>query len=115
MAAEHGHTVVRIPPNHCQYNAVELIWAQVKGHAARNNTSPPFTATKMLDLLIKVCESVTPENCASVVEKTKNLIMSDWDRDVAFDNITIRELVINVTKNSSDDDSSSDGEESDDV
>ncbi|CAH4033034.1 unnamed protein product [Pieris brassicae] len=46
MAAEHGHTVVRIPPYHCQYNAVELIWVQVKGHAARNNTSPPFTATK---------------------------------------------------------------------
>ncbi|CAH4027691.1 unnamed protein product [Pieris brassicae] len=40
MAAEHGHTVVRIPPYHCQYNAVELIWAQVKRHAARNNTSP---------------------------------------------------------------------------
>lgn len=31
MAQEQGHTVIRLPPYHCQYNAIELIWAQVKG------------------------------------------------------------------------------------
>ncbi|GBP32387.1 hypothetical protein EVAR_81194_1 [Eumeta japonica] len=40
MAAEHRHTVLRILPYHCQYNAIELIWAQVKGYTARNNTTP---------------------------------------------------------------------------
>lgn len=31
MAKEKGHQVLRIPPYHCQYNAIELIWAQIKG------------------------------------------------------------------------------------
>ncbi|XP_045107564.1 uncharacterized protein LOC123502506 [Portunus trituberculatus] len=30
-ASEHGHKVVRLPPYHCNYNPIELIWAQVKG------------------------------------------------------------------------------------
>lgn len=31
LAHEHGHTIIRTPSYHCQYNAIELIWAQVKG------------------------------------------------------------------------------------
>lgn len=31
IAKEMGHTVIRLPPYHCHYNAIELIWAQVKG------------------------------------------------------------------------------------
>lgn len=31
MAKEKGHQVLRLPPYHCQYNAIELIWAQIKG------------------------------------------------------------------------------------
>ncbi|CAK1603272.1 unnamed protein product [Parnassius mnemosyne] len=31
MAKEAGHNLVRLPPYHCQYNAIELIWAQIKG------------------------------------------------------------------------------------
>uniref|UniRef100_A0A2H1V8X8 SFRICE_020684 n=1 Tax=Spodoptera frugiperda TaxID=7108 RepID=A0A2H1V8X8_SPOFR len=30
MAKEKGHQVLRLPPYHCQYNAIELIWAQKK-------------------------------------------------------------------------------------
>lgn len=107
MAAEYGHIVLRIPPYHCQYNAIELIWAQVKGHAARSNTSPPFTANKMLQLLKNACTHVTTENWASVVERTKKVIMSDWDRDIAFDNLCTQELIINITEDSSSDQSRS--------
>ncbi|CAK1582038.1 unnamed protein product [Parnassius mnemosyne] len=31
LAKGHGHKTIRTPPNHCQYNAIEMIWAQVKG------------------------------------------------------------------------------------
>ena len=34
IAQEKGHRVVRLPPYHCQYNPIELIWAQVKGYVA---------------------------------------------------------------------------------
>ncbi|XP_045493402.1 uncharacterized protein LOC123692673 [Colias croceus] len=95
-----------IPPYHCQYNAIELIWAQVKGHAARSNTSPPFTANKMLALLKDACTHVTAENWARVVERTKRIILSDWDRDIAFDNICTQDLILHITEDSSSDESS---------
>ena len=34
LAFEMGHEVVRLPPYHCQYNPIELIWAQIKGEVA---------------------------------------------------------------------------------
>jgi transposase len=35
VALKMGHEVVRLPPYHCQYNPIELIWAQVKGEVAK--------------------------------------------------------------------------------
>jgi transposase len=34
---ERGHQVIRLPPYHCQYNPIELIWAQVKREVADRN------------------------------------------------------------------------------
>lgn len=44
IAQEAGHGVVRLPPYHCQYNPIELIWGQVKSYIAKKNT------LKMTDL-----------------------------------------------------------------
>ena len=37
IAEANGHHVLRTPVRHCELNPIELIWAQVKGHVARNN------------------------------------------------------------------------------
>ncbi|CAK1594710.1 unnamed protein product [Parnassius mnemosyne] len=31
ITEQHGHTVLRLPPYHCHYNAIERIWAYFKG------------------------------------------------------------------------------------
>ncbi|XP_060869615.1 uncharacterized protein LOC132944338 [Metopolophium dirhodum] len=33
LSLEMGHEVIRLPPYHCQYNPIELIWAQCVRHA----------------------------------------------------------------------------------
>uniref|UniRef100_A0A2S2Q7H4 Tc1-like transposase DDE domain-containing protein n=1 Tax=Sipha flava TaxID=143950 RepID=A0A2S2Q7H4_9HEMI len=35
IACSMGHEVIRLPPYHCQYNPIELIWAQVKSEVAK--------------------------------------------------------------------------------
>lgn len=35
IAAKAGHTVLRLPPYHCELNPIELILAQIKGTVAR--------------------------------------------------------------------------------
>jgi hypothetical protein len=39
IANLHGHKVLRSPVRHCELNPRELIWAQVKGFVAKNNTT----------------------------------------------------------------------------
>ncbi|XP_045510352.1 uncharacterized protein LOC123705560 [Colias croceus] len=104
LALEHGHEVIRLPPYHCQYNAIELIWAQIKGHAARNNTESPFSTAKMMTLLETACAEITKEDWKKVVEKTKKIILHDFERDVRIDNVIENELIISLRANSSDED-----------
>ena len=39
IANLHGHAVIRTPVRHCELNPIELIWVQVKGFVAKNNTT----------------------------------------------------------------------------
>ncbi|CAB3249991.1 unnamed protein product [Arctia plantaginis] len=39
LALESGHEVIRLPPYHCQYNPIELVWAQAKNEVASKNTT----------------------------------------------------------------------------
>ncbi|XP_076284705.1 uncharacterized protein LOC143211130 [Lasioglossum baleicum] len=38
-AKEHGHTVVRLPPYHCELNPIEFAWAHVKNSTRGQNTT----------------------------------------------------------------------------
>ncbi|CAK1582081.1 unnamed protein product [Parnassius mnemosyne] len=84
-----------------------MIWVQVKGHVARHNTTPPFTANKMF-LLNNACEHVTPNDWKKVVNKTRRIFTEDWQRDVRFDYLCDQELIINLEDCSSDSDSDDD-------
>jgi plasmid maintenance system antidote protein VapI len=39
LLAEHGHSVLRLPPYHPDLNPIELIWVSVKEYVARKNVS----------------------------------------------------------------------------
>lgn len=109
LALEYGHRVLRTPPYHCQYNAIELIWAQIKGYAARHNTSPPFT-TKKMTLLKEACGEVIRDDWAKVVEKTKNLIVEHFDRDLRIDSVIDNNIIIIHVGEGDDEDTTSSSE-----
>lgn len=35
LAKDAGHTILRLPPYHCEFNPIELAWAMVKGYVKR--------------------------------------------------------------------------------
>jgi hypothetical protein len=61
-----GHEVVRLPPYHCQYNPIELIWAQVKGRVAEKNST--FKIADVETIVHKEIDAVTPEDWANCGE-----------------------------------------------
>ncbi len=77
LAKEHGHDVIRLPPYHCDLNAIELIWSQVKGYVARHNKT--FTIKDTQKLLDEALATVSAEDwnnaiklLMAAVTKTRN-------------------------------------------
>ncbi|CAK1602159.1 unnamed protein product [Parnassius mnemosyne] len=48
LAKKYGVEVLRLSPYHYELNPIELIWTDVKGHVARNNTTFKFEKVKAL-------------------------------------------------------------------
>ncbi|XP_063218615.1 uncharacterized protein LOC134528879 [Bacillus rossius redtenbacheri] len=90
-----GHRVIRLPPYHPVYNAIELIWAHVKGLIARRNTLPPFSQAKVLKLLQEAVHEITPDKWRKAVEHTQQTILHDWEQEGARD-IAIEAIIVNL-------------------
>ena len=58
LALEHGFDVLRLPPYHCTFNPIELIWAAIKGEVARRNTT-----SRLNDVLILAKEALANHKC----------------------------------------------------
>lgn len=61
-------TVLRLPPYHCELNAIEMGWSVVKNHVKKNNTS--FKINDVKQLLIDGIKKVTPDMWANFVSHT---------------------------------------------
>jgi len=59
LAKKNNKIVLRLPPYHCELNAIELAWASVKHHVRMNNKT--FKLPEIRTLFIEGVERVTPE------------------------------------------------------
>lgn len=98
IAAEAGHTVVRLPAYHCQYNPIKLILAQVKSYLAKKST---FKMTELKLLVKEAMNNVTPQNWAETVKHGEWLQETDARQDIAVDSF-LDSFVINITESSDD-------------
>jgi len=63
LLAEHGHSVLRLPPYHPDLNPIELIWASVKEYVARKNVS--FRLDDAMKLAEEKLSLITKEEWSS--------------------------------------------------
>lgn len=103
LAAEMGHEVIRLPPYHCQYNPIELIWAQIKREVADKNST--FKIRDVRKLLEDAIKHVTIEDWQKCVAHAERLQEEDFVKEGLRDE-RIQSIVINLREDS--DDSSSD-------
>lgn len=105
LAALYGVTVLRLPPYHCELNPIELVWAQVKGYVARNNTT--FKLVDLKRLLHEGLREVTPQKWADCITHTIKVEDEMFKLSHLIDNVCDR-FIINITEtdSESDDDSS---------
>lgn len=100
LANERGHEVIRLPPYHCQYNPIELIWAQVKGEVAANNNT--FKIADVESLLHKAIDNVTQEDWVKCVRHAEELQNTDLQKAIIRDQAP---FIINLQDDTEDEDS----------
>ena len=98
IAREKGHRIVRLPPYHCQYNPIELIWAQVKGYVAERNATFKIADTERL--VHEAIDSISTSAWANCVKHAEKLQEEDYFREVATDQ-ALEPFIINLNESSS--------------
>ena len=109
IAEENGHTVLRLPPYHCELNPIEMVWAQVKHHIKMNNTTSKVK--DMSELIKHGYSNVTMQNWKNYIQHVKDIESNMWIADNIQDDI--EEFVIHVTQSSSSSDIEIDTDTSD--
>ncbi|KAL4083905.1 hypothetical protein QTP88_029221 [Uroleucon formosanum] len=89
LAKDAGHTVLRLPPYHCEFNPIELAWAMVKGYVKRDNTT--YKIDDVRQLLNSAIERVTAENWKNFIKHVIDEEDKVWKVDDIMDG-TIDEM-----------------------
>ncbi|KAJ0183650.1 hypothetical protein K1T71_000073 [Dendrolimus kikuchii] len=98
LAYERDQEVIRLPPYHCQYNSIELIWAPVKGEvAAKNHT---FNIADVEILLHNAIDNITQEDWVKCVRRTEELQDKDLRKTILRDQAS--PLIINLQEDDTD-------------
>lgn len=79
VAKNSNHKVIRLPPYHADFNPIENIWAQVKGHVARENQK--FTIKEVERLTREGIDRVSSEDWAKAVKRVKNITDEAWQKE----------------------------------
>lgn len=106
-----GHEVVRLPTYHCQYNPIELIWAQIKNEVASKNKT--FKIADVEKLTHEAIENVTLQNCKSYVEHAEKIQKEDAEKELVRE-IHLEPIILTINPEDSDSDCSDTDEDSSD-
>lgn len=100
-----GHQVLRLPPYHCIFNAIELIWAQSKTFFNKEIIGKDRKdENAVLDVWKEALQTITPENWSDCVSHTNNIIKDYWQKEHILD-VQVKPLIIHVSDSGSDSES----------
>ena len=101
IANLHGHEVIRTPVRHCELNPIELIWAQVKGFVAKNNTT--FRINDVKELTYAAFGKITKDVWTNTEEHVVK-IEKEYCKENCIDRNVIESIIIEFCDDDSDDD-----------
>ncbi|KAK9510228.1 hypothetical protein O3M35_005057 [Rhynocoris fuscipes] len=72
LAQDEGHTVIRLPVKHSEYNPIEMIWAELKAKVGKQN--PKIKLNYFEKLIKEAINTITVKDWIRVIEHSENAI-----------------------------------------
>lgn len=99
LLKQEGHEVVRLPPYHCDLNAIEYVWSSVKRFIRENNVDGDLSLEKLKVLLSQAFTKVTANEWASYCKCVVKKENEYWERDGLTEDV-VDKLIIEVGESS---------------
>ena len=87
MLAEHGFITLRLPPYHCDINAIEYVWAEVKRYIRNVNPLGDLNMEKLLKSIKNAIQSVSAIQWVKYCECVRKLENMYRGKDLILDEI----------------------------
>ncbi|XP_045202333.2 uncharacterized protein LOC123555810 [Mercenaria mercenaria] len=107
---EHGHDCLRLPAYHADLNAIELVWAQLKGIIGRHKVS--FRTSDLEQHIYDAISTITDEDWQSCCTHVQKVEQEYWKSDIAVAE-DMDDIVVEVCSSDEDTDTASEGYASD--
>lgn len=108
LLRENGHEVLRLPPYHCQFNAIEMIWADSKTYYNTHIGETGYGDEKVIEMWKEALNKCTANIWQAKIEHTDKLIREQFEKEKIV--LDYPEFIINLNEADSDTDTSaSDG------
>ncbi len=92
-----GHIVLRLPAYHCDLNAIEMLWTQMKKYIVKNNTCHLIQFIE--NLIHQSFNDLSPELWRKYIEHLDKVGDEYWNSDNMVDTM-INELIIDFDSES---------------
>jgi transposase len=110
MLQDNGFTALRLPPYHCDINAIEYVWAEIKNHIRNLNVTGDLNLSRLLTFSNEAIENVTTEHWGKYCSHVVSLENMYWKMDGVIEDL-VDPLIIDVSNTDSDSDSDSSSDE----
>ncbi|KAF2892972.1 hypothetical protein ILUMI_13201 [Ignelater luminosus] len=87
LAAFYGHEILWLPPYHCHFNPIELIWGIAKNHYDKTITSTSGWEKDVLQPWKEALDQITPEVWRKCVHHTETIIENTYQREKVIDEV----------------------------
>ncbi len=82
LAKTKGIEIIRLPPYHCQFNPIELIWATLKPRAGKRNAN--FKMAELREIFEEEVQKITADEWKNCIKHAQKLVEEYLTKECLF-------------------------------